>query len=1252
MVEIKATHKYPIPLGRTGENEAARIAFTLAPFEEVFPGGTPALLVKRKGDSAAYPVTLTVDGLTAYWTVTSADTDKAGFGQCELQWHLGDTLAKSNKFDFIVVPALEAGAEPPDAPSKRWFDAIQAQIGDLSKLTTKAKDNLVAAINEAARSGGGPGGAGTIDMRVADGYIQYSNDDGATWENLIAVDDLKGADGKDGTNGTDGKDGAPGAAGKDGHTPVITASKSGKVTTIKADGEVIATVNDGADGTDGAPGAAGKDGVTPDIKIGTVTTLPAGSEATASMGGTAAQPTLNLGIPQGAPGGGANVTKEAVVDALGFTPISADDVPVKSVNGQTGEAKTNWYFNVTGSVASPSTTQTAAQIVAAQKAGFAPICSATFSDFQGLPATLPALLISSAVCVFGGIGSTGGDTFYLTVMIDAARNLTAKTDNVAAKGDIPEIPSALKNPNALNIKIGDTTTSYDGSAAKTVEIPEGTDGYSPSASVAQTDTGAKITITDKTGTTEVEVKNGKDGTKGDKGETGGPGPQGPAGADYVLTDADKTQIAEAVIADGQEVQLGGDVPAPTDAQVSSAVSTWLTEHPEATTTVQDGAVTPPKTSFLEQETASIMGLGEYKKSFSYSIKNDGSYYIHSWNKNYNFKADITGLTKIIIRATAAYINYVFFAEAPTGAAGQTVIGHGGTFAGQTKLNETDANEPTAQTVEIDVPDNAVWLMVDFGYTQPTELMIGKPIAQWKFGDQIDKAVNGADITDETVDTQKLTDGAVTTEKLANRSVSTDKLAGYSTVCRDVPWELFLDGYGTSVINTVENAACAIYSVKFEAGKTYCILNLPYPNNTNELVTDPTDINNFGYYFSYYPALPDVAANLAAGKDRLYGYKKANNIQQVLLKAESDGYVETAIPGQALSMPPVYFTVKQDWYVLRASTKPDAGKRVNNYYVAELQMTGISTVGNGMHGQSWYVYKKDLGNGFASDRGFLQQIFASKMASAENERAYAAMSRDIPRDRTLNIHFIGDSITYAASNAGLQNAFRKYVPMNLRAETMALCQNGVSVTTGSGSIDWNGKLNTDAAYDAAMSGYSGLAQKLAEYKTNLSLAAWADAVDIVVVELGTNDHWEQAALGVQTNLTEDTNFYGAVEKTLTLLEDTFPHAQILWLLPFKNQKWKTSTVKLVDYLIALKILCQMHTRCWTLDLFDKWFLDYDDTDLRSKFFIDGVHITGNAHKCVAESMIDKIRQIISVCGLRQTETVHVTAANDSVYGSAT
>lgn len=242
-----------------------------------------------------------------------------------------------------------------------------------------------------------------------------------------------------------GGSGGTGQDGKDGITPTIGANGNWYLGT-----EDTGKPSRGATGPQGAPG---KDGVTPDIKIGTVATLPAGSEATASMGGTAAQPTLNLGIPKGADGDNANVTKDAVVGALGFTPISADDVPVKSVNGQTGETKTNWYFNVTGSVASPATTQTAAQIVAAQTAGFAPICKAVLSDFENIPATLPALLVSSMMCVFGGIGTINGITSYLAVMINAFGTLEVTTGDVASKDDIPTIPSVTAADNGKFLRV-------------------------------------------------------------------------------------------------------------------------------------------------------------------------------------------------------------------------------------------------------------------------------------------------------------------------------------------------------------------------------------------------------------------------------------------------------------------------------------------------------------------------------------------------------------------------------------------------------------------------------------------------------------------------------------------------------------------------------------------------------------------------------------------------------------------------------
>ena len=72
-----------------------------------------------------------------------------------------------------------------------------------------------------------------------------------------------GADGAIGPQGPQGVKGDPGSPGKDGHSPVVTATKSGKTTTISVDGTAIATVEDGADGTpgkDGAPGAKGNPG--------------------------------------------------------------------------------------------------------------------------------------------------------------------------------------------------------------------------------------------------------------------------------------------------------------------------------------------------------------------------------------------------------------------------------------------------------------------------------------------------------------------------------------------------------------------------------------------------------------------------------------------------------------------------------------------------------------------------------------------------------------------------------------------------------------------------------------------------------------------------------------------------------------------------------------------------------------------------------------------------------------------------------
>ena len=53
------------------------------------------------------------------------------------------------------------------------LQTIQSQIGDLAGLTTEAKENLVAAINDAARSGGGGGGSTVSPEDIAKAVADY-----------------------------------------------------------------------------------------------------------------------------------------------------------------------------------------------------------------------------------------------------------------------------------------------------------------------------------------------------------------------------------------------------------------------------------------------------------------------------------------------------------------------------------------------------------------------------------------------------------------------------------------------------------------------------------------------------------------------------------------------------------------------------------------------------------------------------------------------------------------------------------------------------------------------------------------------------------------------------------------------------------------------------------------------------------------------------------------------------------------------
>lgn len=264
--------------------------------------------------------------------------------------------------DFAVHKRAKPAGYVYTPTDQMTLQTIQRQIGDLADLTTEAKDTLVAAINEVAQTGGG---AGSVDLRVADGYVQYSRDGGKTWQNLIAVVDLKG--------------------------------------------------------DKGDPGA---DGVTPHI----------GDNGNWYLG------TTDTGKPS---------------------------------RGEQGPDAEVYYVDLAGTYPSYTCATAMADIAAAYASGKELKCRFAMGMYTAvMPLLMP--MPGANTWIFSGAGALAEMSFPAqSITIAIANGTVQASDTLLASMD--DIPTALKNPNALTIKIGGTTVTYDGSEAKIVEIADGTE---------------------------------------------------------------------------------------------------------------------------------------------------------------------------------------------------------------------------------------------------------------------------------------------------------------------------------------------------------------------------------------------------------------------------------------------------------------------------------------------------------------------------------------------------------------------------------------------------------------------------------------------------------------------------------------------------------------------------------------------------------------------------------------------------------
>lgn len=140
MREIEVRELPYLPLGHQGENEAQRIVWRgLADsWARLYGEGVFTLTVLREGDSAPYPASLKSENGDVIWTLSNADTAKAGEGMAELTYIVGGVIAKSRTWRTVVEPSLSAnGTTKPPAAYQSWVDEVLQAAADAETAVSK-----------------------------------------------------------------------------------------------------------------------------------------------------------------------------------------------------------------------------------------------------------------------------------------------------------------------------------------------------------------------------------------------------------------------------------------------------------------------------------------------------------------------------------------------------------------------------------------------------------------------------------------------------------------------------------------------------------------------------------------------------------------------------------------------------------------------------------------------------------------------------------------------------------------------------------------------------------------------------------------------------------------------------------------------------------------------------------------------------------------------------------------------------------
>lgn len=256
MREIRIGHGCPnVTLGHAGENGVAQLMMDASDWESEFPGGALNLFMER-ADGVRYNAA--VERTEAGWahTLTAADLAAPGRGRMQLQWMVGEQIARSHMVDAVVLPSLDGLGDPPEEPEQGYLEQMAAIGAQVQTDAERASQSAQEAQETADRLSGLGAEAETLEpgsqatVTVEDGKIVYGIPRGDQGE--------RGPQGETGPRGPQGPKGDTGDTGPQG--PEGPQGPQGERGEQGPKGDTGETGPQGPKGDTGEPGPQGLQG--------------------------------------------------------------------------------------------------------------------------------------------------------------------------------------------------------------------------------------------------------------------------------------------------------------------------------------------------------------------------------------------------------------------------------------------------------------------------------------------------------------------------------------------------------------------------------------------------------------------------------------------------------------------------------------------------------------------------------------------------------------------------------------------------------------------------------------------------------------------------------------------------------------------------------------------------------------------------------------------------------------------------------